>query len=95
MAIEIKEIEHLADLARLALSEKEKEQLSREVGQMIEFADKLSTLDTTDTDPTMFAANVYNVFREDEAMPSLPTAAILQNAPSADMECFVVPKTVE
>lgn len=94
MAITIQEIEHLANLSRLALSEEEKERLTGEMQSILTFADKLSTLDT-EVDPTMFAADGKNVFREDVVKPSLPTAEILQNAPKADMECFVVPKTVE
>ncbi len=94
MAITMQEIEHLAKLSKLALSEEEKERLTGEMQSILAFADKLSALDTA-ADPTMFAAEGQNVFREDEIKPSLPTAAILQNAPEQDMECFVVPKTVE
>ncbi len=95
MAITMQEIEHLAKLSKLALSEEEKQRLTGEMQSILAFADKLSGLDTASADPTMFAAEGQNVFREDEVKPSLPTAAILQNAPEADMECFVVPKTVE
>jgi len=94
MAITMQEIEHLAKLSKLALSEEEKERLTGEMQSILEFADKLSALDTA-ADPTMFAAEGRNVFRADEIRPSLPTSALLQNAPEADMECFVVPKTVE
>ena len=94
MAITIQEIEHLAKLSKLALSEEEKERLTGEMQSILAFADKLSGLDTK-ADPTMFAADEKNVFRADVIRPSLSTAEILQNAPRADMECFVVPKTVE
>ncbi|MBE7024989.1 MAG: Asp-tRNA(Asn)/Glu-tRNA(Gln) amidotransferase subunit GatC [Ruminococcaceae bacterium] len=94
MAITMQEVEHLAKLSKLALSEEEKERLTGEMQSILSFADKLSTLETA-ADPTMFAADGQNVFRRDEIKPSLPTAAILQNAPEKDMECFVVPKTVE
>jgi len=94
MAITMQEIEHLAKLSKLALTDEEKERLTGEMQSILAFADKLSALET-DADPTMNASEGQNVFREDEIKPSLPTAAILQNAPEADMECFVVPKTVE
>ncbi len=94
MAITLQEIEHLAKLSKLALSDEEKERLTGEMQNILEFADKLSALETTAA-PTLFTAEGHNVFREDEIRPSLPTSAILQNAPEADMECFVVPKTVE
>ncbi len=94
MAITMQEIEHLAKLSKLALSVEEKERLTGEMQSILAFADKLSAL-KTEADPTMFAADEKNVFRQDEIKPSLSTAEILQNAPKADMECFVVPKTVE
>lgn len=94
MAITMQEIEHLAKLSKLALTDEEKERLTGEMQSILAFADKLSALET-DADPTMNASEGQNVFREDEIKPSLPTTAILQNAPEADMECFVVPKTVE
>ena len=94
MAITMQEIEHLAKLSKLALTDEEKERLTGEMQSILAFADKLSALET-DADPTMNASEGQNVFREDEIKPSLPTAAILQNAPEADMKCFVVPKTVE
>lgn len=95
MAITMQEIEHLAKLSKLSLSEEEKERLTGEMQSILAFADKLSALDTKGADPTMFAAEGQNVFREDIIIPSLPAEAILQNAPEADMQCFVVPKTVE
>ncbi len=95
MEITIQEIEHLAKLSKLALTEEEKTRLKSEMGQIIDFANKLSALDTNAADPTMFASSLYNVFRDDTVESSLPTDAILQNAPEAEMGCFVVPKTVE
>ncbi len=94
MAITMKEIEHLAKLSRLALSDEEKQRLTSEMQSILAFADKLSALET-EVDPTMFAADGKNIFRKDEIKPSLSPSEILQNAPRADMECFVVPKTVE
>ncbi len=90
----MQEIEHLAKLSKLELCEEEKERLTGEMQGILAFADKLSALSTT-ADPTMFAGEGKNVFREDEICPSLSTDAILQNAPDKDMGCFVVPKTVE
>lgn len=95
MAITMQEIEHLAKLSKLSLSEEEKTRLVGEMQDILAFADKLSTLDTEAAEPTMFAAEGQNVFREDEIRPSLSPEEILKNAPKADMGCFVVPKTVE
>ena len=95
MGITVKEIEHLASLARLSLSDEEKTRLVGEVGDIIAFADKINEIDVSDISPTRHAANSRNVFREDVARESYPTKKILQNAPEADEGCFIVPKTVE
>ncbi|MBR5218905.1 MAG: Asp-tRNA(Asn)/Glu-tRNA(Gln) amidotransferase subunit GatC [Clostridia bacterium] len=95
MGITVKEIEHLANLARLSLSDEEKTRLQDEVGNIIAFADKINEIDVSDINPTMHAADIYNVFREDEIKKSFSTEKILQNAPENDGKCFVVPKTVE
>ena len=65
------------------------------MSSIIEMADKLSELDIQNVEPTMHAADIYNVFREDVAEKSYPTDKILQNAPKADKGCFVVPKAVD
>ena len=65
MSISIKEIEHLASLSKLSLTNEEKKRLVGEMGSLIDIANKLSELDVSDVDPTMHAANMYNVFRED------------------------------
>lgn len=95
MGITIKEIEHLAKLARLNLSDEEKSRLSGEMSGILDFAQKLSELDVSNISPTMHMGTSSNVFREDVAKPSYPTAEILKNAAEADESCFLVPKTVE
>ena len=95
MNISTKEIERLASLAHLSLSDDEKARLTGEMSSIIEMADKLSKLDIQNVEPTMHAANISNVFREDVAVPSYPTDKILQNAPRAEQACFVVPKAVD
>ena len=95
MGITIKEIEHLAKLARLNLSDEEKSRLSGEMSGILDFAQKLSELDVSNISPTMHVGTSSNVFREDVAKPSYPTAEILKNAAEADESCFLVPKTVE
>lgn len=95
MEINKKEIEHLANLARLSLSEEEKERLTAEMGSILEFAHTLDGLDVFGIDPTMHASEKSNVFREDKAEPSYPTEKILQNAPEADEGCFLMPKAID
>lgn len=95
MSITIKEIEHLAKLSRLNLTDEEKNRLTGEMAGILDFAKKLDELDTSSVSPTMHPGASFNVFREDTPSPSYATSDILKNAPKADDSCFIVPKTVE
>lgn len=90
------EIEHVALLARLKLSEREKELFSKQVGGIIDYINKLNELDTTNIEPTAHILAIKNVFREDtEARPSLPRDKALQNAPERNDGFYGVPKIIE
>ena len=95
MSITPKEVEKLAFLSRLKLSEEQVARLTVEMGNIIEFAGKISALDTQNVDPTMHAVKLTNVFREDEVKPSFSQPDILANAPEADDNNFLVSKAVE
>ena len=95
MSITIKEIEHLAKLSRLNLTDEEKERLTGEMAGILQFSAKLDEVDSKDVSPMMHVGNVTNVFREDEAKESYDRKDILKNAPKSDEGCFLVPKTVE
>jgi len=89
------EIEQVALLARLKLSEEEKGLFSRQVGSIIDYIDKLNELDIKDIEPTAHVLPVKNVFREDKLRPSLPREKALQNAPESDDNFYRVPKIIE
>ncbi len=89
------DIEHIALLARLKLSEDEKKRLSVQVGSIIEYIDALNELDTSDIEPTAHVLPMINVFRTDTVKPSLPREKALQNAPGCTNEFFRVPKIIE
>ena len=89
------EIEHVALLARLKLSESEKNLFSGQVGGVIDYIDKLNELDTKDTEPTAHVFPMKNVFRKDKSRPSLPREKALQNAPRKDGKYYRVPKIIE
>lgn len=93
MSISKEEILHVADLARLELTEAEMETLGMEA--VITFADQLSELDISGVDPTNHVSDVYNVLREDTVKPSFDRDDILRNAPSKARGCVLVPKVVE
>lgn len=88
-------IEYVAELARLNLTENEKEKLAEEMADIISYVDKLNELDTSNVPPTSHVKPVHNVFREDEARESYDREKILANAPSQEDGCFKVPKVVE
>jgi aspartyl-tRNA(Asn)/glutamyl-tRNA(Gln) amidotransferase subunit C len=89
------DIEHLALLARLELSESEKELFSGQVENIINYIDQLNELDTSDVEPTAHILSMKNIFREDNATASLPQNKAMQNAPERDGSFYRVPKIIE
>ena len=95
MNITKEQVKHVAKLARLNLTEEEKERLTGEMENIIAFADKLNELDTTGVEPTAHVIPIQNIFREDVVKPSYEREKILGNAPSQEDGCFLVPQVVE
>ncbi len=89
------EIEQIIMLSRLELAENEKVLFSNQIGNIIDYIDKLNELDTTDVDPTAHVVPIKNVFRGDDLQPSLPRDRVLQNAPSRSDNFYRVPKIIE
>ncbi len=90
--IEKKDVEYVAFLARLELSEEEKERLTKQLGQVLEHAEKIKSLDTENVEPTSHAIPLKNVMREDRVSPSLSQEEALSNAPRQEGGYFVVPR---
>jgi aspartyl-tRNA(Asn)/glutamyl-tRNA(Gln) amidotransferase subunit C len=88
-------IDHVARLARLALTPGERAQFARQLGDVLAYIEQLKQVDVSGVEPTAHASPVYNVWREDTPEPSLPVADALRNAPAARGNMFVVPKVVE
>ena len=95
MKIAKEQVEHVAALAKLSLSDEEIERLRDQMGGMIAFADQINALDVGSVRPTTHAIAQKNVFRADAAAPSYDRAVMLENAPMHDEECVVVPRVVE
>ncbi len=95
MKISKEEVLHVALLARLKLSDGEAEALTKDMENIIGFANKLSELDTEGVVPTAHAIPMSNAFREDVVKPSYDRDAMLANAPSAEDGGYTVPKVVE
>ncbi|HZG82465.1 MAG TPA: Asp-tRNA(Asn)/Glu-tRNA(Gln) amidotransferase subunit GatC [Brevibacillus sp.] len=94
-AITRKEVEHVANLARLQLTEEEVERYTKDLNAILDFAAKLNELDTSQVQPTSHATDVKNVMREDVNRPSLPIAEVLKNATDHEDDQFKVPAVFE
>lgn len=90
-----KEVEHVAKLAQLEFSEAEKEMLTKQLGDILQFVEKLGELNTDGVEPTYSVVPVSNVMREDEEKPSFTQEQALSNAPEKDMGFFKIPKIME
>ncbi len=88
-------IEYVGILAKLMLSDEEKEQAKKDMGNMLEYMDMLNDLDTDGVEPMPHVFPVSNVFREDVVVNEDMREQILANAPAEKDGAFKVPKTVE
>ena len=89
------EIENVALLARLKLADSEKEIFSGQIGDIIDYINKLNELDTTRIEPTAHVLPIKNVFREDRLRDSLPRDKAMQNAPDENDGLYRVPRIIE
>ncbi len=94
MKIEIGEVEYVARLARLKLTEEEKEVFTKQLNAILEYMEKLNELDTSGVEPTFHVVSHRNAFREDEVKESYPQEVSLENAPEEAKGCFRVPKII-
>lgn len=88
-------IEYVGILAKLKLSDEEKEQAKKDMGSMLDYIDKLNELDTSGVEPMSHVFPVHNVFREDIVVNGDESDKILANAPEEKDGSFMVPKTVD
>lgn len=91
MAISRQEVEKVALLARLRLSETELETMTSQMGDILGYIELLDELDTDGVEPMAHALDVCDVFRDDVARASLPREQALANSPDADEACYRVP----
>mgnify|MGYP006298998251 FL=1 len=94
MKITVKDVEHIAKLAKLTLSDGEKEAYTQQMSDILQYMEKLNELDTSDVKPLSHVMEVTNAFREDEPKASLSQEEALKNAPKSDGDFFVVPKVI-
>jgi aspartyl-tRNA(Asn)/glutamyl-tRNA(Gln) amidotransferase subunit C len=89
------DIEHVARLARLELTDEEKARQREQLRAILEHAAKVGEVAVRDVSPTAYAIPRSNVMRPDEVTPSLPLGEVLANAPEVEDDRFKVPRIVE
>ena len=93
--IEQFDIDYVAKLARLELSDAEKEKFTSQLGKIIEHFQKLALIDTENVEPTAHANPIYDVLREDVPGTPFTTEQALANAPQSSSGQVVMPRVVE
>ncbi|MDK2976694.1 MAG: aspartyl-tRNA(Asn)/glutamyl-tRNA(Gln) amidotransferase subunit [Candidatus Marinimicrobia bacterium] len=94
MSISREEVLHIAKLARLSLSEEEITMYTHQLGDILNYVQKLNELNIDDVEPMKHVLNMVNVLREDKELPSLSREDVLKNAPEHDKEFFKVPRVL-
>lgn len=89
------EIEKVAKLARLELTESEAERFSEQLSDILVYVEKLNELNTDGVEPLAHCLPITNVFREDNPKESLPVERAVENAPQRDGNFFKVPKILD
>jgi len=94
MAISIKDVEHVAALAKLSFTDEEKRQLALELNEILTYMELLNSLDTENVEPLAHVITLGNVFREDVHLPGLDREDALKNAPAKTEKFFRVPRVI-
>lgn len=95
MSIQVKDVEHVAKLARLNLTDEEREMFTEQLNAILQYAEKLNELDTEGVEPTTHVLHISNVMREDVVHESLPQEKVFRNAPEEEDGQFKVPAVLE
>ncbi|MES2591708.1 MAG: Asp-tRNA(Asn)/Glu-tRNA(Gln) amidotransferase subunit GatC [Bacteroidota bacterium] len=95
MKINNETVDKIAHLARLEFANESKEQIIKDMNNMIALVEKLNELDTTDVEPLIYMSDEVNVLREDEVKAEITQQEALKNAPKHDSDYFKVPRMIE
>ena len=90
--ITIKDVEHVAKLARLELTEEEKELYTKQLGDVLKYVDQMNEVDTSSVKPMSHAVDFVNVMREDKVVYEHTKDELMANAPHEENGFFRVPK---
>ncbi len=90
--ITVKDVEHVAKLARLELSDAEKELYTKQLGDVLKYVEQMNEVDTSDVKPMTQVVDFCNVMREDVPNLEISKEALMSNAPEEENGFFKVPK---
>ena len=90
--ITVKDVEHVAKLARLELTEEEKELYTKQLGDVLKYVDQMNEVDTSNVKPMSHAIDFVNVMREDKVYYEQTKEELMANAPEEENGFFKVPK---
>jgi aspartyl-tRNA(Asn)/glutamyl-tRNA(Gln) amidotransferase subunit C len=95
MKLTLEEVKHIAELARLQLTEEEMARYAEQLSDILDYAARLQSIDTSRISPTDRVISTGNVLRKDEARPGLSQQTLLDNAPETEKGQFKVPPILE
>lgn len=95
MSVTKKDVEHIAELARLKFNDNELQNFTAQLNEILNYIEKLNELDTENVEPLSHPVEGSNEFRDDKIRESLKTEEALKNAPDKDESFFKVPKVIE
>jgi aspartyl-tRNA(Asn)/glutamyl-tRNA(Gln) amidotransferase subunit C len=95
MSLTISEVEHIAELARLKLTEEEKARYREQLSAILDYAARLQSVDTSEIPPTSSVLPARSGLRDDKSQPGLALEALLSNAPQTKENQFRVPPVLE
>jgi aspartyl-tRNA(Asn)/glutamyl-tRNA(Gln) amidotransferase subunit C len=92
MALSEKDVQYVAKLARLEVTEQEVAKYTQQLGNILGYIEEMGKLDTSNVEPLTHPLDMKNVFREDVVKPSLTQTEVLSNGPEVQSGHFKVPK---
>jgi aspartyl-tRNA(Asn)/glutamyl-tRNA(Gln) amidotransferase subunit C len=87
-----KQVEHMATLAKIELTEEEKQLFTKQLNEILDFFRKIDEVNTTDIPPTYHVTDLTNVFRDDVTRPSMPLEKVFMNTSKKEKSYFKAPR---
>jgi aspartyl-tRNA(Asn)/glutamyl-tRNA(Gln) amidotransferase subunit C len=94
MSVVIRDVEHVAALARLSFTDEEKQRLTGQLNDILQYMEQLNRLNTDAVEPLSHVIELSNVFRDDVVKPGILRNEALRNAPAKTEKFFKVPKVI-